>query len=57
MVASANTEGRFAGRVETVARAHPNVSIFTPVVDRELNARKFIVPGLGDFGDRLYGTV
>jgi uracil phosphoribosyltransferase len=26
------------------------------VVDRELNDHKFIVPGLGDFGDRLYGT-
>jgi uracil phosphoribosyltransferase len=35
---------------------HPDVIIYTPVVDRELNARKFIVPGLGDFGDRLYGT-
>lgn len=35
---------------------HPDVDIYTPVVDRELNARKFIVPGLGDFGDRLYGT-
>jgi len=33
------------------------VPIFTPVVDRELNAHKFIVPGLGDFGDRLFGTV
>ena len=43
--------------VKAVEQAHPNVSIFTPVVDRELNARKFIVPGLGDFGDRLYGTV
>jgi uracil phosphoribosyltransferase len=43
--------------VRTVEQAHPNVSIFAPVVDRELNARKFIVPGLGDFGDRLYGTV
>jgi uracil phosphoribosyltransferase len=38
-------------------RAHPDVAIYTPVVDRELNAHKFIVPGLGDFGDRLYGTV
>ena len=36
-------------------RAHPDVDIYTPVVDRELNAHKFIVPGLGDFGDRLYG--
>jgi uracil phosphoribosyltransferase len=35
---------------------HPDVDIYTPVVDRELNAHKFIVPGLGDFGDRLYGT-
>jgi uracil phosphoribosyltransferase len=35
---------------------HPDVDIYTPVIDRELNAHKFIVPGLGDFGDRLYGT-
>ena len=35
---------------------HPDVEIYTPVVDRGLNPRKFIVPGLGDFGDRLYGT-
>ena len=42
--------------VEIVARRHPDVTVFTPVVDRELNTRKFIVPGLGDFGDRLYGT-
>ena len=31
-------------------------TIYTPVIDRELNAQKFILPGLGDFGDRLYGT-
>jgi len=37
--------------------AHPRARIFTPVVDRELNGQKFILPGLGDFGDRLYGTV
>jgi uracil phosphoribosyltransferase len=42
--------------VETVERANPGVKIFTPVVDRGLNEHKFIVPGLGDFGDRLYGT-
>jgi uracil phosphoribosyltransferase len=34
----------------------PDVRIFTPVVDYHLNTHKFIVPGLGDFGDRLYGT-
>ena len=40
-----------------VERHHPDVDIFTPVVDRGLNERKFILPGLGDFGDRLYGTL
>ena len=43
--------------VALVERHHPNVEIYTPVVDRELNAHKYIVPGLGDFGDRLYGTI
>jgi uracil phosphoribosyltransferase len=43
--------------VALVERHHPEVAIYTPVVDRELNAQKYIVPGLGDFGDRLYGTV
>ncbi len=43
--------------VALVERHHPDVHIFTPVVDQGLNAHKFIVPGLGDFGDRLYGTV
>ncbi len=43
--------------VRVVDERHPDVAIYTPVVDRELNAHKFIVPGLGDFGDRLYGTV
>jgi uracil phosphoribosyltransferase len=35
---------------------HPDVRIFTAVVDRALNERKFILPGLGDFGDRYFGT-
>jgi uracil phosphoribosyltransferase len=35
---------------------HPHVPIFTAALDRGLNAQKFILPGLGDFGDRLYGT-
>ena len=43
--------------VALVEQRHPDVSVYTPVVDRELNPHKFIVPGLGDFGDRLYGTV
>lgn len=35
---------------------YPDLAIFTTAVDRQLNAQKFILPGLGDFGDRLYGT-
>jgi len=42
--------------VRLLEARHPDVVIYTPVVDRELNPHKFIVPGLGDFGDRLYGT-
>ena len=42
--------------IALVEQRHPDVTIFTPVVDQGLNAHKFIVPGLGDFGDRLYGT-
>jgi uracil phosphoribosyltransferase len=42
--------------VAALQARHPDVDIYTPVVDKELNAHKFIVPGLGDFGDRLYGT-
>jgi uracil phosphoribosyltransferase len=42
--------------IALVDRHHPNVHIYTPAVDQGLNAHKFIVPGLGDFGDRLYGT-
>lgn len=42
--------------VKTVESAHPSVTIYTGALDRELNAKKYILPGLGDFGDRLYGT-
>jgi uracil phosphoribosyltransferase len=42
--------------IALVEQQHPDVTIFTPVVDQGLNEHKFIVPGLGDFGDRLYGT-
>jgi uracil phosphoribosyltransferase len=43
--------------VAVVAARYPDVHIYTPVVDRALNEHKFILPGLGDFGDRLYGTL
>ena len=42
--------------IALVEKHHRDVAIYTPVVDQGLNAHKFIVPGLGDFGDRLYGT-
>jgi uracil phosphoribosyltransferase len=42
--------------VAIVEGTHPDVDIYTPALDRELNDRKYILPGLGDFGDRLYGT-
>ena len=42
--------------VRLVEQRHPDATIYTPVVDRSLNDKKYIVPGLGDFGDRLYGT-
>lgn len=35
---------------------HPDVAIVAAALDRELNANAYILPGLGDFGDRLYGT-
>ncbi len=37
-------------------RRHLEAAIDTPAVDRALNAQHVIVPGLGDFGERLYGT-
>ena len=40
-----------------VESRHPDVPIIGAALDRELNARKYILPGLGDFGDRLYGTL
>lgn len=42
--------------VRRVASRHPDVRIFSCVVDRKLNARGYIVPGLGDAGDRIFGT-
>jgi uracil phosphoribosyltransferase len=42
--------------VKVLEEAHPEVTVFTAALDRELNDRGYILPGLGDFGDRLYGT-
>ncbi len=42
--------------VAEVEQHHPGTVIHTAALDRQLNDRKYILPGLGDFGDRLYGT-
>jgi uracil phosphoribosyltransferase len=42
--------------VRALEERHPDVQIFTAALDRGLDGRAFILPGLGDFGDRLFGT-
>jgi uracil phosphoribosyltransferase len=42
--------------IEAIGRHHPDVAVFLAAVDVELNKKGYIVPGLGDAGDRLYGT-
>ena len=42
--------------VRRLAASHPDVTIYTASLDRELNAQGYILPGLGDAGDRLFGT-
>ena len=42
--------------VRRLHAAHPDVPIFAAALDRELNASGYILPGLGDAGDRLFGT-
>ncbi len=42
--------------VKVLRDKFPNLIIYTASLDRELNDKKYILPGLGDFGDRLYGT-
>ncbi|KYD19866.1 MAG: uracil phosphoribosyltransferase [Caldibacillus debilis] len=42
--------------VEAVTKAHPDVNIYIAALDERLNEKGYIVPGLGDAGDRLFGT-
>lgn len=42
--------------VEKFTKAHPDVAIWTAAIDSHLNDHGYIVPGLGDAGDRMYGT-
>ena len=42
--------------IEKVSREHPDVSVYVATEDRCLNENGYILPGLGDAGDRLFGT-
>lgn len=42
--------------LRTFRQAHPDVPVFTAAIDRQLNDHGYILPGLGDAGDRIYGT-
>ena len=42
--------------IATMQKAHPDVPIFTAAIDRELSDHGYILPGLGDAGDRIFGT-
>jgi uracil phosphoribosyltransferase len=43
--------------IKVINEAHPDVEIYTAAIDRELNERAYILPGLGDAGDRVFGTL
>ena len=42
--------------IKALRQAHPDVPIFTAAIDRQLNSHSYILPGLGDAGDRIFGT-
>jgi uracil phosphoribosyltransferase len=42
--------------IKALQTAHPDVAIYTAAIDRELNSHGYILPGLGDAGDRIFGT-
>ena len=43
--------------IRKIQEAHPDVNIFLAAVDERLNEKAYIVPGLGDAGDRIFGTI
>ncbi len=42
--------------IQTLLEAHPDIDIYTAAIDRELNEHGYILPGIGDAGDRIFGT-
>lgn len=43
--------------IDALSKAHPDVPIYTAAIDEKLNEKSYIVPGLGDAGDRIFGTL
>lgn len=43
--------------IEALSKAHPDVQVYCAAVDRQLNENGYIMPGLGDAGDRIFGTI
>ena len=43
--------------IAALEKAHPDVQIYTAAIDEKINEKSYIVPGLGDAGDRIYGTI
>ncbi|MDF5502053.1 uracil phosphoribosyltransferase, partial [Vibrio parahaemolyticus] len=41
---------------EALEKAHPDVELYTAAIDEKLNDKGYIVPGLGDAGDKIFGT-
>ena len=54
--AASDVYSPLAGEVAAVNEAHPDVAIYTAALDRQLNEKGYIQPGLGDAGDRQFGT-
>ena len=42
--------------MQRIQERYPDIQVYTASMDESLNEQKFIVPGLGDFGDRYFGT-
>jgi uracil phosphoribosyltransferase len=42
--------------IQALHQQHPEVPIYTAAIDRQLNGKGYILPGLGDAGDRIFGT-
>jgi uracil phosphoribosyltransferase len=42
--------------IEALEKAHPDVELYTAAIDERLNEKGYIVPGLGDAGDKIFGT-